>query len=92
MIISSDKLLLPALLYFSFFSDDISNLLIERFSHYIRLVSYINVYFCNVFTPRLHHEVKGGGDRHISNGVFLRFGFDCSKSWENFQTMSRTKQ
>ena len=27
----------------------------------------------------LRHEVKGGGDRHISNGVFLCFGFDCSK-------------
>ena len=23
---------------------------------------------------------QGGGDRHISNGVFLRFGFDSSKS------------
>ena len=44
----------------------------------------------------LHAEAslwsRGGGDGHISNGVFLRFGFDCSKSWENFQTMSRTKQ
>ena len=39
----------------------------------------------------LRHEVKGGGDRHISNGVFLRFGFDCSKSWKNFQTNVKNK-
>ena len=37
-------------------------------------------YFCNVFMPMLHLEVAGGGDRHIDNGVFLRFGFDDSKS------------
>ena len=29
--------------------------------------------------PTLLHEVLGGGDRHIDNGVFLRFGFDSSK-------------
>ena len=37
-----------------------------------------------VFMPTLLHEVKGGGDRHINNGVFLRFGFDGLKSWKNF--------
>ena len=34
--------------------------------------------------PTLLHEVLGGGDRHIDNGVFIRFGFDYSKSWKNF--------
>ena len=27
------------------------------------------------------------GDRHMNNGVFLRFGFDCSKSWKNFNVV-----
>ena len=33
-----------------------------------------------VFTPMLRLEAEGGGDRHINNGVFLRFGFDYLKS------------
>ncbi len=31
--------------------------------------------------PTLLFEVMGGGDRNTNNGVFLRFGFDDSKSW-----------
>ena len=30
---------------------------------------------------------RGGGDRHMDNSVFLRFGFDDSKSWENFNAV-----
>ena len=33
-----------------------------------------------VFMPMFLFEAEVGGDRHISNGVFLRFGFDDSKS------------
>lgn len=40
--------------------------------------------------PRLLSEVEVGGG-HISKGVFLRFGFDCSKSWKNFQTNVKNK-
>ena len=42
--------------------------------------------------PMLLPEAMGGGDRHINNGVFLRFGFDCSKSWKTIKLMSKTKQ
>ena len=48
-------------------------------------------YICNVFTPTLRPEVTGGGERHIDNGVFIRFGFDCSKSWKNYQTNVKDK-
>ena len=27
----------------------------------------------------------------MDNSVFLRFGFDCSKSWKNFQTNVKDK-
>ena len=41
--------------------------------------------------PTLLHEVMGSGDRHINKGVFLRFGFDDSKSWKNFQIVVKDK-
>ena len=41
--------------------------------------------------PTLLHEVMGSGDRHINKGVFLRFGFDDSKSWKNFQILVKDK-
>ena len=33
----------------------------------------------------------GGGDRHIDNGVFIRFGFDDFEVLENFQTNVKNK-
>ena len=54
--------------------------------------SYEYLYICDVFMPMLFPEAMGGGDRHINNGVFLRFGFDCSKSWKTIKLMSKTKQ
>ena len=42
----------------------------------------------SLYLQSLHAEAssrsRGGGDGHIDNSVFLRFGFDGLKSWENF--------
>ena len=49
--------------------------------------------FLFISLPCLHAETslgsRGGGDGHMNNGVFLRFGFDDSKSWENFNYSQR---
>ena len=37
-------------------------------------------------------EVTGGGDRHIDNGVFIRFGFDDFEVLEKLESQSKTKQ
>ena len=65
---------------------DYPNLLIGNLYLYvIKIVRFIeNIYLCFVFTPKLQHEVVKCGDRHIDNGVFLRFDFDRSKSSKNF--------
>ena len=61
------------------------------------IYSFINCLFhINYLSlPCLHAETssgsRGGGGRHISNGVFLRFGFDDSKSWKNFQIVVKDK-
>ena len=63
--------------------------------HSVFFLYIFSITFLFILLQSLHAdtstEVKGGGDRHINNGVFLRFGFDCSKSWENFQTIVKNK-
>ena len=48
--------------------------------HSVFFLYIFSITFLFILLQSLHadtsSEVKGGGDRHINNGVFLRFGFD----------------
>ena len=63
----------------------------SKFSHlfYFHIIQLFSIFAKS--SRRCFVMKRGGGDGHINNGVFIRVGFDDSKSWKNFQIVVKDK-